>query len=284
MNLDLIPASIYTIQDLTDLYNKTREDYLVPMPMSVERLHNYINDFDVDLERSCVAAEPGGKVVGLGMVGIRENLAWITRLGVLPEKRHCGAGEAMMNYILMDADATGMLETQLEVVSNNEPAHKLFLKKGFRDVNGYLVLRRHPQPVAEPTYGKVEWMEKDAALQKLQSYPQHLTWITAYQSMINASDTKGMHIQLPNGDSGWLVFRFHPLSVTHMIMHTEKGDAVEIGTQLLRNLYFRYPQIDTYAENIHEKDLHLPAFKTLSFFDEFLRIEMRRKVVNKNPF
>lgn len=254
------------------------------MPMSVERLENYIDDFDVDLQRSCVATEPDGKVVGLGMVGIRKNLAWITRLGVLPEKRHSGAGEAMMNHILENVDATGMTETQLEVVSNNEPAHKLFLKKGFRDVNLYLVLRRPPMPVTKPTFGKVEWMEKDAALQKLQSYPQHLTWITAYESMKNASDTKGMHIQLPNGDSGWLVFRFHPHSVTHLIMHTDKGDAVDIGTQLLRNLYSRYPQIDTYAENIHEKDLHLPAFQALSFFDVFSRIEMRRKGVIKNPF
>jgi ribosomal protein S18 acetylase RimI-like enzyme len=282
MTLKLIPASNYTIQELTDLYNKTRVDYLVPMPMSVERLQNYIDDFDVDLRHSCVACAPDGEVVGLGMLGVRDSLAWITRLGVLPVTRRSGAGEAMMDFMLGEADSSGMEETHLEVISNNDPAHKLFLKKGFRDVDLYLVLRRAPHPISEPTYGDVEWLEKDEALRLLESYPQHLTWITAYQSMQNAPDTKGMHIQLPSGDMGWLVFRLQKFYVTHLIMYTEKGNEVEVGIQLLRNLYTRYPRIDTYAENIHEKDPHLSAFQALSFFENFSRVEMRRKIFN-NP-
>jgi hypothetical protein len=58
-------------------------------------------------------------------------------------------------------------------------------------------------------------------------------------------------------------------------MHTEQGDPREIGTQLLLHLYNRYPRIDTYAENIHEKDPHLPAFRALAYFENFSRIEMR---------
>lgn len=278
MKLDLKPASSFTIQELTDLYNQTRVDYLVPMPMSKDRLQHYVDDFDVDLSRSCIACSPDGQdVVGLGMLGVRDKLAWITRLGVLPVTRRGGAGETMMDCMLENAEASGIKETHLEVISNNQPAHNLFLKKGFSDTDLYLVLRRAPQAIAEPFYGQVEWLEKEDALQILKTYPRHLTWITAYQSMKNAPDTQGMRISLPEGDTGWLVFRLQRFYATHLIMHTEKGNEIEVGTQLLRNLYSRYPRIDTYAENIHEKDPHLPAFRALSFFENFSRIEMFRK-------
>ena len=81
MTIELISAAKFTIQELTDLYNQTRVDYLVPMPMSAERLAEYIRDFDVDLARSCVARAAHGQVLGLGMLGVRDDKAWITRLG-----------------------------------------------------------------------------------------------------------------------------------------------------------------------------------------------------------
>lgn len=280
MTINIEPASKYSIEELTDLYNQTRVDYLVPMPMSVERLQHYVDDFDVDLDSSCVAYTDTGVVLGLGMLGLRENIAWITRLGVIPSTRRSGAGEAMMNYMLGNADSIGMNETHLEVISNNEPAHKLFLKKGFVDKDLYLVLRRAPKAVSEPVFGDVEWLEKKQALQTLQSYPNHLTWITAYKSMENAPDTGGLKIELPNGDKGWLAFRLQKFYVTHLIMHTETGDPVNVGRHLLHNLFFRYPRVDTYAENINGNDPHLPAFIEMSFFENFSRIEMRRKANN----
>ena len=116
----------------------------------------------------------------------------------------------------------------------------------------------------------------DEALNILQTYPNHLTWINAFDSMKNAQEVSGIQICLSNGDTGWLVFRNQKFFFSHLVMHTEQGDPVEVGTQLLRHLYFHNPRKDTYAENIHVRDPHLPAFKALSFFENFSRIEMRR--------
>ena len=276
MTLEIIPAEKFTIQELTDLYNQTRVDYLVPMPMSVDRLAEYIRDFDVDLTCSCVARADNGQVLGLGMLGIREDRAWITRLGVLPDTRRSGAGAALMDYMLEQADALDMEETHLEVIKNNEPAYKLFVKKGFRDTDEYLVLRRAPHAISEPLIGNVKWLDRDEALQTLRAYPNHLTWINAIESMTNAPDVQGAQIWLPGGDAGWLVYRNHKFFFSHLVMHTEQGDPTEVGTQLLLHLYSHNPRMDTYAENIHENDPHLPAFKALSYFENFSRIEMRR--------
>jgi ribosomal protein S18 acetylase RimI-like enzyme len=276
MTLEIIPAAKFTIQELTDLYNQTRVDYLVPMPMSVDRLAEYIRDFDVDLTCSCVARADDGQVLGLGMLGIRENRAWITRLGVLPNTRRSGAGAALMDYMLEKAGTLDLEETHLEVIKNNEPAYRLFLKKGFRDTDEYLVLRRAPHAISEPLASSVKWLDSDEALQTLRNYPNHLTWINALESMANAPDVQGARIWLSNGGTGWLVYRRQKFFFSHLVMHTEQGNPAEVGTQLLLNLYSQHPRMDTYAENIHENDPHLPAFRALSYFENFSRIEMRR--------
>ena len=281
MAIKLHSASNFSMKELTDLYNETRLDYLVPMPMNAERLQNYIKTFDIDLERSCIASTSSDEILGLGMLGVREKLTWITRMGILPGSRRSGVGEAILDYLLMNTDALGKEETHLEIISNNAPAHKLFQKKGFVDEGLYLVLRRTPQSISEPIIGDVQWLEKDEALKKLKTFPEHLTWITAIESMQNSPDTQGIRIQMPNGDTGWLIFRLNKIIASHLIIYTENGDAIEVGIQLLKNLCSRYPNIDVYAENIHVKNPYLPAFQALSFNEIFSRIEMRRQMIIK---
>ena len=99
MSVEIIPADRFTIEELTDLYNQTRVDYLVPMPMNADRLREYVHDFSVDLRQSCVARNIDGQVLGLSMLGIRNDIAWITRLGVLPSSRRTGAGSKLMDYM-----------------------------------------------------------------------------------------------------------------------------------------------------------------------------------------
>src|SRR5512137_1417686 len=119
MPIELIQASQFSIQELTNLYNQTRVDYLVPMPMSPDRLADYVRDFDVNLDLSYVAREDDGAILGLGMMGVRQNRGWVTRLGVLPSTRRHGVGRALMDGMLSNADKLGMAETDLEVISNN---------------------------------------------------------------------------------------------------------------------------------------------------------------------
>jgi N-acetylglutamate synthase-like GNAT family acetyltransferase len=248
--------------------------------MNADRLNEYIKDFDVDLRQSCVARDADGQVLGLCMLGLRGDIAWITRLGVLPSTRRTGAGSALMDSMLKNADALGMKETHLEVIKNNEPAYRLFLKKGFVETATYLVMRHAPRPLTDSLQGNVTWLDHEKALEKLSTYPDHITWINAFESMRNSLNTEGLHLQLSDGSSGWLVYRNTKFTLrstlSHLIIHTEQGDPQVVGTQLLSHLHTHFPHHDTYAENIHESDSHLPAFQVLGYFTNFSRIEMRR--------
>ena len=280
MTIELIPAARFSIQELADLYNQTRVDYLVPMPMNADRLAEYARDFDIDLSRSCVAREAAGRVLGLSMLGARPKRAWITRLGVLPATRRRGIGSTLMDCMLGSAKDMGAEEVLLEVIKNNAPAYKLFLSKGFQETGEWLVMRRAPHPVSNRPQGHAEILTREETLETMRGYPFYPTWINALESMRNAPDVEGMRVRLPNGGAGWIAYRNNKFTLrftlSHLILCTEQGEPAEVGAEMLLQLHTRYPRYDTYAENIFKEDPHLPAFHALGYFQNFSRIEMRR--------
>ena len=159
MTFRLIPAENYTIEQLTDAYNRTRVDYMVPMPMNVARLTEYVHLYEVDLSKSLVAITDEEDIVGLGMLALRENRSWYTRLGVITNQRTRGIGQALMEGMITHSDALKIEKNMLEVIAGNKPAHNLFLKLGFHEHTELLILRRAPAAVSNSS-SKVYPMDK----------------------------------------------------------------------------------------------------------------------------
>lgn len=143
MPITLIPADRFTIEELTEAYNQTRVDYMVPMPMNAAKLRDYVHNYHIDLEQSLVAVEDD-TILGLGMLGVRDNRSWITRLGLVANQRGKGIGELVMRGLLSNSDDCGIEKNILEVIKGNMPAHQLFRKLGFKDLRELLILRRPP--------------------------------------------------------------------------------------------------------------------------------------------
>jgi ribosomal protein S18 acetylase RimI-like enzyme len=104
--IKLIPAKRFNIDELTAIYNQTRVDYMIPMPMNAARLAEYVFTYDVDLEHSLVAMQ-GDDLRGVAMLGVRKDRAWLTRLGVIPSTRRGGVGEALTAGIMEQAENLG---------------------------------------------------------------------------------------------------------------------------------------------------------------------------------
>ncbi len=123
LTFKLVPASRFTLKQLTDIYNQTRMDYVVPMPMSEAKLTEYVYTYDVDLDHSVVVAS-NGNPFGLAMLGIRDDKTWITRLGLTPNGRKKGVGRAMMDALINNSKRIGARSVMLEVIKKNKPARK----------------------------------------------------------------------------------------------------------------------------------------------------------------
>lgn len=274
--IKLLPASHFTIDDLTAIYNQTRVDYMVPMPMNSTRLIEYIKTYDVNLENSLVAME-GKELRGVAMLGIRSDRTWITRLGVIPSTRRGGVGEALMLGLLEKSAILGVDFTMLEVIKNNVPAHKLFQKLGFYEVGELLILRRAPsKKLVEPVIADARRLERYEALDLVGYDRGTQPWTNQSESMSHAKDISGLHLTLQDGSQGWLVYQRQKFTLTHFIYKTEVGDPAVMAYAFLSHLHHQYPRLDTHIENIQVNDPHLPGFQKMGYVESFRRIEMWR--------
>ncbi|MFN8398436.1 MAG: GNAT family N-acetyltransferase [Anaerolineales bacterium] len=274
--IKLIPASHFTIDELTAIYNQTRVDYLVPMPMNSARLVEYINSYDVNLDHSFVAAEEEN-LRGVAMLGVRSDRTWITRLGVIPSTRRGGVGEALMQSLLEQSLLLGIDFTMLEVIKNNTPAHHLFQKLGFYEVGELLILRRAPsKKMVEPVIADARRLERYEALDLIGYDRGTQPWTNQSESMSHAQDISGLYLTLPDGSQGWLVYQRQQFTLTHFIYKTEIGDPATMAYAFLSHLHHQYPRLDTHIENIQVNDPHLPGFYKMGYVESFRRIEMWR--------
>lgn len=274
--VQLIPASAFSIEQLTQAYNQTRVDYLVPMPMNAARLAEYVHIYDIDLRHSCVAMSKG-HMLGLGMLGVRADRVWITRLGVLTANRRRGIGDLLMCALLKQGQSMGTDSAILEVIKDNMPAFKLFIKLGFQSLRELLILRRPPGPPSIVPAGKRQWLDHRQILTQFERYPMPRAWTNQQESLTNANDVLGLSLTLPDGACGTLVFQRQRFVLARLLIFTKQGDPTSVGFNLLAHLYQCYPDLDTHVENIALNDPHLSAFFKSGFVESFRRIEMQRR-------
>jgi ribosomal protein S18 acetylase RimI-like enzyme len=273
--VEVVPASSFTLEELVAAYNQTRVDYIVPMPMSAARLHEYVHKYDVDLERSAVALEDG-HILGLAMLGVRAGRSWITRMGVLPPKRRRGTGQRLAEHLIAQSLDLEVPYIIIEVIKHNEPAHQLFRKLGFRETRELLIIRRPPGPPAFDVGPYVaQALDYHQALELLHKRRNTPAWLNETESLKNAGNLAGLHVALENGDWGWVVYQETIFQLGHLVLQTEAGDPHRVGLALIHALHTRHPATDTKSENLHADDPHWPAMQEAGYIESFRRIEMR---------
>jgi len=271
----LIPVSQFTDEQLALIYNQTRVDYMVPMPMNAVRLGEYIKTYDVSREHSLVAQTQDGEMLGVNMLGLREDRAWITRLGVIPNTRRNRVGQTLMEKLMEQAARLSINFVMLEVIKNNTPAYQLFLKLGFYEVGELLVLRRSPfTPPVDPIVADAQRLDRTDSLVLVGHDRGTQPWTNQSESLFNAFEVSGLRLTLADGSRGWLVYQRQKFLLTRFAFKTEVGDPATVAYALLSHLHNQYPRLDTQIENIQINDPHLPAFYKMGYVESFRRIEM----------
>jgi GNAT superfamily N-acetyltransferase len=269
MALYLIPASAYPLDVLSDLYNRARADYLVPMPMTPESLSSYNTRHSVDLSASLVASLDGD-LVGLTLLGVRGQRAWITRMGVVREARQSGVGRRLVEGVLDSARAAGAAEAQLEVIAENAIGLRLFRACGFTPTRRLLVLDRlagFPDaagPIPDHTLSTPE--ARDALERFGIGYVP--SWLEETASLRRARRLAGIALDesvLVFGEEGGLIA---PLALCN-------ADDVT-GPALLAAFHTQRPDWPARKENVPEDGPQAAWFAVAGYQLAFTRVEMRR--------
>lgn len=273
-----VPASEYTYKELADIYNQARVDYIIPMPMNARRMEEYVLHYDIVLEGSPVAIDPDdGQPNAIGMLGMRDDRGWITRLGVLPERRRHHTGQFLMQQMIDYARDQGCRLMQLEVIKGNEPAHHLFLKLGFELTRELMIIRRPPGKLPDalkPMDGVVvETVEEDEELAALLAEREPgASWVEETASLLNIAKLRGLRATLPDGETGWIIFQRTPFQLTHFVL--KPGISPQMVYALLAQIHSHYPLQDTKVENMPINHETWTYFQRYGYVEAFRRLEM----------
>ena len=145
--LTLQPASLYAIGQLTHAFNRGFEGYLIPFTQTPDSLQRMIDDNDVRLDASLVAVAPDDELVGVGLLAVRNDPArdttglrgWIAGMGIAPAWRSRGQGATLLHALIAQARELGAAHVQLEVLTENTPARKLYTRLGFTETRALTV-------------------------------------------------------------------------------------------------------------------------------------------------
>ena len=293
----LLPASDFTLDELTRAYNQSRTDYLIPMPMNPDRLNEYITLYDVDLHSSRVAVV-GENIVGLGMLGRRQDQSWVTRLGVLPEGRRQGIGRAILAELLHQAELTGVPEVWLEVIKGNQPALELFRSFDFQPTRELIIARRPPRASANAAAllaaRKIYYLQHDEAIDLHCARRERMNWLNAVDSMRNVRrlaaasvggdpdngmplhqlpHLSGLLVEFQDGSRGWVTYLATTLELKRISVEVTYGSPIIITACLLDLLHRHHAAQDAVVENIPD-DERWRGFQRAGYFEVFRRIEM----------
>lgn len=271
-----VAASQYTDEELAEIYNHTRIDYIVPMPMNAKRMRQYVAHYDVNLDESVVVTTEVGEPIGVGMLGLRDNRAWITRLGVVPNMRERRLGTFLMTQLIDNARRCGAEYIQLEVIVGNDPAFNMFRKFGFQPTREVLVVRRPPKPHRQgshPLVHELRHLEGDEIMECLDQREPGASWVEETASLLNAGSLQGIRIRMGDGE-GWAVFMCTRFQIQHVVLQATDVHYDEITHALLYYLHELFPNRDTKVENIPIDHQTWPAFAALGYVEEFRRYEM----------
>ncbi|PID84695.1 MAG: hypothetical protein CSA11_11695 [Chloroflexi bacterium] len=275
--MDLIPANHFTYEQLVDVYNQTRIDYVVPMPMNVARMREYFHVYDIDLARSTVMMEDN-VMQGLGMLGVRENRTWVTRLGVLPAGRRKGIGRTIMQEMLRQSTHLNVDTCWLEVIKGNKPAHILFKGLGFQETRELIVARRPPNPNAEiPAhihYKSVTPLDHEDAIILLSHRKERPNWLNETETFDHVKNLSALVIELENGGKGWVTYHAGLFQLTRVIVEVTAGDTIDVTAAILHMLHHRHKRQDTITENLFD-EMQYQGFQQAGYFEAFRRVEMK---------
>ncbi len=274
----LIRASQYNNDQLAEIYNQARVDYIVPMPMNGKRMKEYIDFYDIDLNSSFVSLNDDGLETGIAMLGVRGDRTWVTRLGVIPERRGYRVGQHLAEALLEESVRIGARLVQLEVIVGNAPAYHLFSKLGFEPVRELLVCGRPPGVLSAPDADgvSIRKIRPDEFGPLLESRTVTPSWLDETASLLNTGSLQGVLVEAPNEAPAWVIFRSAPFQLSHFAFSTTPFmDGVRMA---LGAIYQEFHRQDTKLENLPSDSPIWPVLQSAGFIESFRRTEMYLKL------
>jgi ribosomal protein S18 acetylase RimI-like enzyme len=127
------PASEYTTAELADLFNRSFEDYFMPINFTGEQFELFTKRDGINLSLSRVLLNDD-QPIGLGLISSRDDVSRLGAMGIVKDWRSRGAGTWLVEQLMDEARGRNEKQMLLEVIVQNEPAVHIYKKFGFKTI------------------------------------------------------------------------------------------------------------------------------------------------------
>ena len=260
-DLELKPASNFSIPELADLLTRGFEGYIVPIHITEAALLTMLRRDSIDLFASRVLLKDE-KPVGVGLIARRGWTSRLAAMGIVPEARNSGAGTFAMQRLLSEASERCDREMILEVIEQNTPAVKLYQNTGFNPVRrlvGFHLDMSQTRVTENDSDLKdidIRDLAKLISAEGIQNLPWQLTGETI------AHHTLPSHaFQL--GDAYCLVSNPDADKVVIFSVLVKAGARrAGLGRRLMRAVFFRFPERSWHVPELFPEEMS-PFFESL---------------------
>jgi GNAT superfamily N-acetyltransferase len=150
--ISFVPASSMTFEAFAQLYTRSFENYFYPMAQTVEGFAARARTEQHDLYRSVVLRVDGAPA-GQATLALRGDQAWCGGFGIVPEFRGRRLGPPLFAELVAQARQAGARTLQLEALTRNAPALRVYTGAGLRPLRETRLLewKREGDADAAPT-------------------------------------------------------------------------------------------------------------------------------------
>lgn len=250
----VISAAAIPFDRLVQAFNDGYTGYQLPVQVDELELRHHIQQYDIDLNLSCVATQ-ADRVTGVGLLAVRDQRGWVGGLGVHPDYRRQGVGRELMHALIEQSRALGLSAIQLEVLEKNDAAHRLYWNIGFADGRKLHVLSYEPSPQLASATAVIASCSVQQALQLHQAYHKLTTpWQRGYESLKKA-DTSAQAWIIPGSPRPLAYAIGLAFSDTlHLLdLACAPGQEAALGT-LIAQLHRQHPEAKGRIVNIADNE------------------------------
>jgi len=267
MNLDIKPASDYSLPEITQLLNLSFESYLVPISFNLIQFLTMLRKDSIDLFSSRVLTmddEPSG----IALIARRGWSSRLAAMGIVQNKRGQGAGQWLLEKLIQEARDRKDREMLLEVIEQNEHAVRLYRRCGFQNMRRLIgLICEHTGENPAPPLDEIDLREAGKLIS--QYGVSDLPWQLAGETIA--------HLTPPA--------RAYRKSQTYMVTSNPEADHVVIWSLLVepsaRGNRFSIEMLRNVMSNYPGRTWHVPAIFPEEFGNIFERAGFEREEISQ---
>lgn len=275
MAITFVTADTVAFTDYLHVLQTAYADYIVPLYMDATHLREEIAHNNILLNAS-IAARDAEQLIGLAMLGKRGQRGWVGGVGIIPAYRKQGHSRAMMHALIEQAHQHNITQLQLECITQNTPAHRLYQSLGFKTARQLHVIEGTPQQLPATSHPVETAPVADVLARYDKLHPTaHNPWqrqiegLTALAPRLEAFATRNDNGEITAAAIGV----FLPVAIRYVDLGFIDGHADHL-TAILAHLHRTYPDALGSLINIAEDDPAWPVLQSLAYQPTLSQYEM----------